>query len=87
MKKIAIYTVLVSLTVFFTSCKEEKKVETPESTPEVVAESNFGGLALYTVRDDMGVDAKATLKAVSDAGYKNIEAAGYSQGKFTTCLQ
>ena len=82
MKKIAIYTVLVSLTVFFTSCKEEKKVETPESTPEVVAESNFGGLALYTVRDDMGVDVKATLKAVSDAGYKNIEAAGYSQGKF-----
>ncbi|MBA6313610.1 sugar phosphate isomerase/epimerase family protein [Cellulophaga baltica] len=82
MKKIAIYTVLVSLTVFFTSCKEEKKVETPESTLEVVIESNFGGLALYTVRDDMGVDAKATLKAVSDAGYKNIEAAGYSQGKF-----
>ncbi|MCR1023417.1 sugar phosphate isomerase/epimerase [Cellulophaga baltica] len=82
MKKVAIYTVLVSLTVFFTSCKEEKKVETPKSTPEVVAESNFGGLALYTVRDDMGVDAKATLKAVSDAGYKNIEAAGYSQGKF-----
>ncbi|WP_282164562.1 sugar phosphate isomerase/epimerase family protein [Cellulophaga baltica] len=82
MKKVAIYTVLVSLTVFFTSCKEEKKVVTPESTPEVVIESNFGGLALYTVRDDMGVDAKATLKAVSDAGYKNIEAAGYSQGKF-----
>ncbi|KGK32143.1 sugar phosphate isomerase/epimerase [Cellulophaga sp. E6(2014)] len=82
MKKIAIYTVLVSLTVFFTSCKEEKKVGTSESTPEVVIESNFGGLALYTVRDDMGVDAKATLKAVSDAGYKNIEAAGYSQGKF-----
>ncbi|QXP51327.1 MULTISPECIES: sugar phosphate isomerase/epimerase [unclassified Cellulophaga] len=82
MKKIAIYTVLVSLTVFFTSCKEEKKLETSESTPEVVEESNFGGLALYTVRDDMGVDAKATLKAVSDAGYKNIEAAGYSEGKF-----
>ncbi|QXP56347.1 sugar phosphate isomerase/epimerase [Cellulophaga sp. HaHa_2_95] len=82
MKKIAIYTVLVSLTVFFTSCKEEKKLETSESTLEVVEESNFGGLALYTVRDDMGVDAKATLKAVSDAGYKNIEAAGYSEGKF-----
>jgi len=82
MKKIVIYTVLVSLTVFFTSCKEEKKLETSESTPEVVEESNFGGLSLYTVRDDMGVDAKATLKAVSDAGYKNIEAAGYSEGKF-----
>src|SRR6056297_10025 len=42
----------------------------------------FGGLALYTVRDDMGNDAKATLKAVADAGYKNIEAAGYADGQF-----
>ncbi len=42
----------------------------------------FGGLALYTVRDDMKKDAKATLKAVADAGYVNIEAAGYEDGKF-----
>ncbi|QWX83845.1 sugar phosphate isomerase/epimerase [Cellulophaga sp. HaHaR_3_176] len=82
MKKTAIYAVFLSLAVFFTSCKEEKKAETTVSIPEVVEESNFGGLALYTVRDDMGVDAKATLEAVSDAGYKNIEAAGYSEGKF-----
>ena len=47
-----------------------------------VAQDKFGGLALYTVRDDMGKDAKATLKAVADAGYKNIEAAGYEDGKF-----
>ncbi len=46
------------------------------------AQENFGGLALYTVRDDMGKDAKATLQAVADAGYKNIEAAGYEDGKF-----
>ncbi|TDS12040.1 sugar phosphate isomerase/epimerase [Maribacter caenipelagi] len=46
------------------------------------AQKKFGGLALYTVRDDMGTDAKATLKAVSDAGYKNIEAAGYEDGKY-----
>lgn len=46
------------------------------------AQENFGGLALYTVRDDMGTDAKATLKAVADAGYSNIEAAGYEDGKF-----
>lgn len=46
------------------------------------AQEKFGGLALYTVRDDMGKDAKATLQAVSDAGYKNIEAAGYEDGKF-----
>lgn len=46
------------------------------------AQENFGGLALYTVRDDMGTNTKATLQAVADAGYKNIEAAGYEDGKF-----
>ena len=48
----------------------------------VTAQKKFGGLALYTVRDDMGKDAKATLKAVADAGYKYVEAAGYENGKF-----
>lgn len=46
------------------------------------AQNSFGGLALYTVRDAMGVDAKATLKAVADAGYQYIEASGYADGKF-----
>ncbi|WP_297798083.1 sugar phosphate isomerase/epimerase [uncultured Eudoraea sp.] len=46
------------------------------------AQERMGGLALYTVRDAMGEDAKATLKAVAEAGYKNIEAAGYADGKF-----
>ncbi|MEH6408099.1 MAG: sugar phosphate isomerase/epimerase [Leeuwenhoekiella sp.] len=46
------------------------------------AQKKFGGLALYTVRDDMSTDAKATLQAVADAGYKNIEAASYADGKF-----
>lgn len=46
------------------------------------APKRVGGLALYTVRDDMGNDARQTLKAVADAGYKNIEAAGYADGKF-----
>ncbi|SHF12717.1 Sugar phosphate isomerase/epimerase [Arenibacter palladensis] len=46
------------------------------------AQQKIGGLALYTVRDNMGADAKATLMAVAEAGYKNIEAAGYKDGKF-----
>ena len=46
------------------------------------AQQKSGGLALYTVRDDMTTNAKATLMAVTDAGYKNIEAAGYEDGKF-----
>ena len=46
------------------------------------AQEKIGGLALYTVRNAMGLDAKTTLQAVADAGYKNIEAAGYADGKF-----
>lgn len=46
------------------------------------AQKKFGGLALYTLRDDMGTNAKATLQEVSNTGYKNIEAAGYENGAF-----
>ncbi|WP_241077822.1 sugar phosphate isomerase/epimerase family protein [Flavimarina sp. Hel_I_48] len=46
------------------------------------APGKSGGLALYTVRDAMNEDARGTLKQVADAGYKNIEAAGYVDGKF-----
>ncbi|WP_249042334.1 sugar phosphate isomerase/epimerase family protein [Flagellimonas olearia] len=48
----------------------------------VNAQENFGGLALYTVRDNMGDDAKATLEKVEEAGYAYVEAAGYSDGKY-----
>lgn len=44
--------------------------------------NKFGGLALYTVRDNMSKDAEGTLKAVAEAGYTYIESAGYSEGKF-----
>lgn len=52
------------------------------STVNVMAQNQFGGLALYTVRDAMGVDAKATLKSVAEIGYQNVEAAGYKDGKY-----
>ena len=42
----------------------------------------FGGLALYTVRDAMKENARATLEKVALAGYVNIETAGYENGKF-----
>lgn len=44
--------------------------------------NKYGGLALYTIRDDMKIDAKASLQKVADLGYKNIESAGYDNGKF-----
>jgi len=52
------------------------------SSFQVNAQKKYGGLALYTVRNDMNTNVKATLLAVAEAGYKNIEAAGYDDGKF-----
>lgn len=46
------------------------------------AQDRIGGLALYTVRDDMEKDPIKTLKAVANAGYAYIEAAGYQNGKY-----
>lgn len=40
------------------------------------------GIQLYTLRDAMSADLPGTLKKVSDSGYKNLELAGYSEGKF-----
>ncbi len=48
----------------------------------VSAQKKWGGMTLYTVRNEMGQDPKATLKAVSDLGYKYIEAVDYKAGKF-----
>jgi len=39
------------------------------------------GLQLYSVRDAMKVDAKKTLKQVSEIGFKSLEAADYNDGK------
>lgn len=46
------------------------------------AQDKFGGLELYTVRNEMKANPKKVLKAVADIGYKYIEAAGYNDGKF-----
>lgn len=46
------------------------------------AQDQFGGLALYTLREDMGKNPSETLKTVSDIGYAYVEAAGYNGGKF-----
>jgi sugar phosphate isomerase/epimerase len=44
---------------------------------------SFGvGLQLYTIRDAMDQDVPGSLKKVSDMGYKYLELAAYSEGKF-----
>jgi sugar phosphate isomerase/epimerase len=48
----------------------------------VTSQKKWGGMTLYTVRVEMGKDAKTTLKQVADLGYKYIEAVDYKEGKF-----
>ena len=40
------------------------------------------GIQIYTIRDFMQKDATGSLQAIAAAGYKNIELAGYNEGKF-----
>ena len=75
------FTLLLALSLGFFACNSKNEtVEMVEPAPEESAE--FGGLALYTLRDSMAVNPKATLQAVADDGYAYIEAAGYADGKF-----
>lgn len=57
---------------------------TAASKAEVPADrKKFGvGLQLYTIRDAMSADLLGSLKKLSALGYKNLELAGYSNGKF-----
>lgn len=78
---------LLFLFIGFTSCKDTKNNKSEEATilgeNTVAPNTNkVGGLALYTVRDAMGEDAKATLQTIAKVGYQNIEAAGYNDGKY-----
>ena len=44
---------------------------------------SFGiGIQLYSIRDAMSADVPGTLKKVAGIGYKNLELAGYANGKF-----
>lgn len=49
------------------------------STP---GEEKYIGIQLWSVRDAMREDPEATLSQLGEMGYKFIEAAGYSDGKF-----
>ena len=52
-------------------------------SPVAVDRKSYGvGIQLYTIRDAMAADVPGTLQKVSDLGYKNLELAGYSDGKF-----
>ena len=79
MKKISYsLTLFLGLSLGIFSCGPASET----STKDTEAPANFGGLALYTVRDSMASNPKATLAAVADAGYAYVESADYAEGKF-----
>lgn len=85
-KNFAAIAAVLAMTVVV-SCKQNTEKKSEETTPvaekvEETAKDQFGGLALYTLRDDMGKDVAGTLEEVAKAGYQYIEAAGYKDGKF-----
>lgn len=78
-------TLLLALAFAFTASSPKTNTEDTAKTSESSVPKKtkkFGGLALYTVRDAMAKDPKATLKAVADAGYAYVESANYADGKF-----
>ncbi|MFC3415469.1 sugar phosphate isomerase/epimerase family protein [Algoriphagus hitonicola] len=86
MKKSPIWNLALAITLILgvTACgssnSNEENIET--EVIENQEQERIGGLALYTVRDAMSEDPKATLQEVADAGYAYVEAAGYADGKF-----
>lgn len=64
--KLKILLYFIIIPLFF-SCTKTKK---------------FGGVNLYTFRKELAKNPKEVLKQISEIGYKNIEDAGYVNGKF-----
>jgi sugar phosphate isomerase/epimerase len=53
------------------------------SNPAAIDKKSFGiGLQLYSIRDAMTADTRGSLQKVSDLGYKYLELANYTNGKF-----
>jgi len=64
------------------ACKKAAE-PAPAAAAAVVDPKSFGiGVQLYTIRDAMATDPVASLKRVSDIGYKYVELANYADGKF-----
>ncbi|WP_246241533.1 sugar phosphate isomerase/epimerase family protein [Draconibacterium mangrovi] len=79
LKLVAAIAVAVLFMQGLTSCNSAPKKAEEKSTE--VKKELFIGLQLWSVKDNMGEDVAATLKAVGESGYKFVETAGYGDGK------
>jgi len=71
---------LTLASLFLLKCKTESTMKTVEA--ETGKKVGDFGLQLWSVRNDMEKDPVATLKALAEIGYADIESAGYANGKF-----
>jgi sugar phosphate isomerase/epimerase len=72
-----------ALGAFILSKKDLEVLRSRASETTAIDLKTFGvGLQLYTIRDAMAKDVPGSLKKVSDTGYKFLELANYSDGKF-----
>ncbi len=79
-KKAAFLSVAIPL---LQSCKGDKKEVAPvAAAPATKFTTDKFGLQLWSVRDDMAKDPKATLKSLADAGYNQIESFQGGDGVF-----
>ncbi len=60
----------MAISPWLVSCAREEEVVSGRTLGSI-------GIQLYTVRDQMAVDVRATLTALAEMGYKEIEFAGY----------
>lgn len=79
-RKFVQHSALATGALLLARCKSEKKIEEMKESGNDVVEGF--GLQLWSVRDAMKEDAKATLHALSEMGYTDVESAGYADGKF-----
>ena len=81
-RKFVSNTALAASSLFFLRCKaEETKKAIEEATGQKVGDF---GLQLWSVRNLMDADPRATLQSLAEIGYKDIESAsgGITEGKF-----
>ncbi|MEZ4972658.1 MAG: sugar phosphate isomerase/epimerase [Cyclobacteriaceae bacterium] len=67
--KTKIQIILLAIPTVFLSCGEQTK-------------QNYGGINLYTFREELKTRPKEVLKSINDIGYRNVEEVGYLERKF-----
>ena len=83
MQKIKFFTLVLSSMFLFLGCTQHKgNKETVETDVLIEKVEKDIYIQLYSVRDDIKANFKATIAKVAEAGFKGVEAASYNDGKF-----